>query len=78
MSLKNTGPNNLQVRVVIDDVAVGSLPPLNIAVSTKAVSLPVGGDWVTAVFPIGPGFLDRREGNRAGGFNQCRRVADHA
>ena len=62
MSLKNTGPNNLQVRAVIADVAVGSLPPLNIAVSSKAVSLPVGGDWVTAVFPIGPGFLTAARG----------------
>lgn len=57
MSLKNTGPGNLVARVAINSVAVGSLPPLNIAVSTTGVSLPAGGDWVTAVFPVGPGFL---------------------
>jgi len=63
MSLKNTGPNGLQVRVVIGDVAVGSLPPLNIAVSTKGLSLPAGGDWVTAVFPISPGDLTAARGS---------------
>jgi hypothetical protein len=57
MSLKNTGSDNLVARVAINSVAVGALPPLNIAVSTKGVLLPAGGDWVTATFPIGPGFL---------------------
>lgn len=63
MSLKNTGATDLVVRVVIGDVAVGSLPPLNIAVSTKGLSLPTGGDWVTAVFPISPGDLTAARGN---------------
>ena len=57
MSLKNTDSNNLQVRVVIASVAAGTTRPQHIAVSTRALSLPVGGGWVTAVFPIGPGFL---------------------
>ena len=63
MSLKNTGPNNLQVRLVIGDVAVGSLPPLNIGVSTEPFFLPIGSDWVTARFPIGPGHLTAARGN---------------
>jgi len=62
MWLKNTGPNDLQVRVVIGDVAVGSLPPLNIAVSTKALFLPAGNEWVSAVFPINPGDLTAARG----------------
>ena len=56
MGLRNTGPNDLQVRLVIADVAAGTLPPDNIAVSTQALSLPVGGDWVR-VYPVGPGLL---------------------
>jgi hypothetical protein len=51
------GATDLVVRLAIGDVAVGSLPPLNIAVSAQAVFLPAGGDWVTAVFPVAPGFL---------------------
>jgi hypothetical protein len=62
MSLKNTGPNNLLVRVVIGDVAVGSLPPQNIAVSTRPLYLPVGSGWVSAVFPIAPAFLTAARG----------------
>lgn len=63
MSLKNTGPNNLEVRVVIADVALGSLPPQNIAVSTQALFLPTDGNWVTAVFPIRPSDLTATRGN---------------
>ena len=63
MALRNTGPNDLQVRLVIADVAAGTLPPNNIAVSTQALSLPVGGNWVKAVFPVGPGFLTATRGN---------------
>jgi hypothetical protein len=62
MWLRNTGPNNLQVRLVIADVAAGTLPPNNIAVSTQALPLPVGGDWVKAAFPVGPGFLTAARG----------------
>ena len=50
---------------MINSVAVGSLPPLNIGVSTKGVFLPAGGDWVTAVFPVGPGFLSPARGTVA-------------
>jgi hypothetical protein len=62
MSLQNSGPSDLQVRLAIGDVALGSLPPLNIAVSSEGLSLPAGGGWVTAVFPIGPGFLTAARG----------------
>ena len=63
MSLKNTGPNNLQVRVSIGDVDPSSQEPLNIAVSKDSVVLPTGGGWVTAVFHISPGNLAAARGN---------------
>jgi len=63
MSLKNTGPNNLQVRVSIGDVDPSTQEPLNIAVSKDSVVLPTGGGWVTAVFHISPGNLAAARGN---------------
>jgi hypothetical protein len=48
---------------MIADVAAGTLPPNNIAVSTQALPLPVDGEWVKAVFPVGPGFLTAARGN---------------
>ncbi len=54
---KEYGSQQSSVRLVIADVAVGSLPPLNIAVSTQPVFLPVAGDWAKITFPIGPGHL---------------------
>ena len=71
MSLKNTGPNDLQVRLVITDPAVGALPPQNIAVSTHGLSLPVGGAWVKAVFPVGPGFLTATRGTVLGALSNA-------
>jgi hypothetical protein len=63
MWLRNTGPEPLQVRLMIADVAAGTLPPNNIAVSTQALPLPVDGEWVKAAFPVGPGFLTAARGN---------------
>ena len=71
MWLRNTGPNDLQVRLVIADVAAGTLPPLNIAVSSKALSLPVGGNWVKAAFPVGPGFLTATRGTVHGALSNA-------
>jgi len=66
MSLKNTGPSDLVVRVMIGDVAAaGSNIPLNIAVSKDSVVLPAGGGWVAATFNITPSRLAAARGNVA-------------
>jgi len=63
LSLKNTGATGLVVRLSIGDVAVGSLPPLNIAVTKDSVVLPTGGGWVAATFHITPGKMAAARGN---------------
>ena len=63
MSLKNTGATDLVVRISIGDVAVGSVPPLNIAVSKDSVVLPAGGGWVAATFHITPSRMAAARGN---------------
>ena len=55
MDLKNLGPSDLSLRLLLSDVAGGS--PANAAFSTVPLLLPTGGDWVTRLFPITPADL---------------------
>ena len=61
MDLRNLGPSDLTVRLYFEDPIPG--PPLNEAVSTLGVTLPSGGNWTHAIFPIGPGNLTVLQGN---------------
>ena len=63
LSLKNLGATDLVVRLAVGDVAVGSLPPLNIAVTKDSVVLPAGGGWVSATFHLTPGQMAAARGN---------------
>lgn len=63
LSLKNLGATDLVARLAIGDVAVGSLPPLNIAVTKDSVVLPAGGGWVSATFHLTSGQMAAARGN---------------
>ena len=55
MDVRNLGPTDLTLRLLFEDPVAG--PPVNVAVSTHGILVPVGGDWVNVIFPIAPGAL---------------------
>ena len=61
MDLRNLARTELSVRLYFEDPAAG--PPLNEAVTSTAVLLPVGGNWTHAVFPISPATLTVLQGS---------------
>lgn len=63
MDLRNFGTADLTVRLFFEDPTAG--PPLNQAVTTQGVQLPVGSGWVHAVFAIGPADLTVLQGDAA-------------
>jgi hypothetical protein len=50
MEVFNFGPSDLSLRLMFMDPITG--PPTNVAVSTDAVFLPVGGGWTPVTFPV--------------------------
>jgi hypothetical protein len=61
MDLRNLARTELSVRLYFEDPIAG--PPLDEAVTTIAVVLPVGGDWTHVVFPISPADLTMLQGS---------------
>ena len=56
MDVRNEGPTDLYLRLLISDPVAG--PPTNSALSFSPIFLPAGGDWRSVVFPFyGPGGL---------------------
>ena len=61
MDLRNFSATDLSVRLLFEDPAAG--PPLNVAATSFAASLPAGSDWVRVRFPIAPDDLTAVEGD---------------
>ena len=61
MDLRNLGASDLTVRLYFEDPIPG--PPRNEAVTTQGVTVPTGGNWMHALFPIGPGSLTVLQGS---------------
>jgi hypothetical protein len=55
MDLKNLGDTDLTIRLLFEDPMMG--PPIDEAVTTSGIFLPVGGGWTNAFFPISPASL---------------------
>jgi len=61
MEVFNFGPSDLSLRLMFMDPIAG--PPTNIAVSTDAVFVPVGGGWAPVTFPVLVSDLTALSGN---------------
>ena len=55
MDVKNLGPSDLALRLLVADPTVG--PPNNEAFSTDAIVVPTGSDWMRISFPLNPSDL---------------------
>ena len=63
MSVKNLGPTDLFLRLMVAVAAVPGFAPTDEAVSTVPVFLPAGGGWTSASFPIAPANLTATRGS---------------
>jgi PEP-CTERM motif len=57
MDVNNFGPSDLYLRLLFEDFGAVPGPPLNLALSAQAISVPAGSGWTTAFFPITPADL---------------------
>jgi hypothetical protein len=67
MDLKNFGTTDLVIRLLFEDPIPG--PPVNEAVSTVGFTLPVGGGWTRAFFPVLASNLTALDGTAAGALS---------
>jgi hypothetical protein len=52
MTVRNFGPSDLFLRLLLEDFPETPGPPDNVALSANAIFVPTGSDWTTIVFPV--------------------------
>lgn len=57
MDVSNFGPDDLHLRLLLEDLPDEPGPPLNLALSADAIVVPAGSGWRTIEFPIAPADL---------------------
>jgi hypothetical protein len=57
MDVNNFGPDDLQLRLLFEDLPGAPGPPVNVALSAAAVLVPAGSGWMSIAFPIEPSDL---------------------
>jgi hypothetical protein len=57
MHVRNFGPDDLNLRLLLEDFGPMPGPPLNLAVTSQAVEVPAGSEWMRVVFAITPDAL---------------------
>lgn len=63
MSVRNLGSTDLALRLLFEDPAGG--PPTNVAISSDAMLVPGGSDWIDIIFPVAASDLTALTGSVA-------------
>jgi hypothetical protein len=71
MDVNNFGPDDLNLRLLFEDLPAAPGPPVNLALSAAAVLVPAGSGWTSIEFPIAPGDLISPAGTASGALSNA-------